>query len=493
MLEDEKMAKVMTLDKALEYGLKFAQKKGAEEVECYAINSKEIGIGMEKSIPNIVTGVSTGISIRVVVNNNTGFGFTKTLTTDRLESTIKTAIQNAKSKGKDPDFKSLPLPSKKPVTKMEFDKTLDNLSSDTIADELLGIIDEINDVKGMNYLQGQIFTNTADEHLVNTNGIDVKTKFGGIGGYAAAITTKGLIPNYAFGIKGGPTLKDFQFNDIAKETILQTKKATAPKTMNFTKEVPLILEPVAAFGLLGGLLGLLIGQLQGDNIARGASPYADQVGNVVASKNLTVIDNGINSTKINRSMYDGEGLPKEKTILIDKGILQTYLLDNYYGNKLGLESNGKSARVGIVGFGGDPVKTYPRISSTTIEVELGDVSKDEMIAETKEGFMVRSLMGLHMSDRSSGRFSITGFGWYIKNGEIQYPVQGLDISGMLPDLLKEIDMISKERESLLLADCPYIRFSNVSITAKRFDFKTRLQLAILKLITFFTGKHPLVA
>ncbi len=486
------MSKYLTLDKALDHGMKFAQKSGAEEVEGYASNSKEISIGVEKNIPNIVTGVSTGVSFRVVANRNIGFGFTKTLSKERIESTIKTAIQNAKSKGKDPDFKSLPLPSKKSVTKVDFDESLEALTSDIIADRIIEMIDGINAVKGLKYLQGQLFLEISEEHLLNSNGINIQNKSGGIGGFAAAITTKGLIPNYSFGIEGGPGLNEFQFDSITKETIKQTQRAAAPKTMNFTKEVPIILEPEASFGLLGGLLNILITQLQGDNIARGASPYSDQVGNLIATDKFTLIDNGTNVTKINRSMYDGEGLPRERTILIDKGILQTYLLDNYYGNKLGLESNGKAARLGFLGFGGDPVKTYPSIGPTTIEVEPGDISKEEMIAETKEGFMLRSLMGLHMSDTSSGRFSVTGFGWYIKNGEIKHPVQGLDVSGMLPELLKNIDMISKERESLILSECPYIRFTKMPVTAKKFDLKTRFGLSILKIITILTGKHPLI-
>ena len=297
--------------------------------------------------------------------------------------------------------------------------------------------------------------------------------------------------NYSFGIKGNPIFKNFIFDDITRETIKQTKRAAGPKTISFNKEVPIILEPVATFGLLGGLFNLLLNQLNGRNVARGNTPYSDQVGNQIAVENLTLTDNGINPDKLNGSIYDGEGVPREKTVLIDKGILQTYLLDTYYGNKLGLDSNGKSTRSGVMGFGGDPIKTYPHISSTTVEIDSGDSSKDEMITETQEGFMVRSLMGMHMSDYSSGRFSITGFGWYIKNGEIKYPVQDISISGMLPDLIKQIDMISKERETMLLADAPYMRFEKIPVTAKKFDIKTRFKLALLKVITIFTGKHPM--
>ena len=478
------MAEILSLDEALKYGLKFAEKSGASQVEGYSINSQDIEIGVEKNIPSITNGISTGVSFRVVANSNIGFAYTKTLTKERIESTIKTAIQNAKAKGKDPDFKSLPTPTKKKAEKFEFDKKMESITSDQMAEDISTLISSINDTKSLHYLQGQVFLSIAEDHLINSNGIDIQSKGGGIGGFAAAITTKGLIPNYSFGIKGGPSTNYYKIDDIIEETVTQTLRAAGPKTMNFQKEVPVILEPEASLGVLGGLFRILANQLRGNNVASGATPYSDQVGNQIAIENFSLIDNGINPSKLSHGSFDAEGVPKEKTILIENGILKTFFLDTYYGNKLGLESNGKSARGGgMFGFGGDPVKSVPTIGTNSLEVLPGDSSKDEMIQETKEGFMLRSLMGLHMSDPSSGRFSITGFGWYIKNGEIKYPVQGLDVSGMLPDLIKNIDMISKEREDMLLADCPYIRFANVPVTAKKFDLKTRFGLGLIKVLT----------
>jgi len=473
----------LTRDKAISYGLKFAEKNGASEVEVFSSNAKEIEIGVDKNIPTIKTGVSSGISFRVVKNGNLGFAFTKTLTKERIESTVNVALQNANSKGKDPDFKSLPHPSKKSVKEFKFDKRLEDIDSDNLASDLSALIEGINGTKGLHYLQGQMFLGIDDDRLVNSNGIDISGKGGGIGGFAAAITTKGLIPNYAFGIKGSSSLDAFKVDDLIQDTILQTQRAAAPRTMNIEGELPIILEPEASLGVMGGLLRILSIQLTGNNVASGATPYSDQVGNQVAVEGLTLVDNAVNPNKIGSSAYDSEGIPKEETLLIDKGILKTFLLDSYYGNKLGLESNGKSTRAGQFGFGGDPIKTQPTIGATSLEISPGDSSKEEIIQETKEGFMLRSLMGLHMSDASSGRFSVTGFGWYIKNGEVKYPVQGVSISGMLPDLIKNIDMISKERESMLLADAPYIRFANVKTAAKKFDFKTRFGLGILKVLT----------
>lgn len=487
------MAKKLDLNEALEYGIKFAQKNGAEQVEGYKSHARDIEISVEKSIPSISTGISQGLSFRVVAQNNLGFAFTKTITKERIEDTITIAIQNAKAKGKDPDFKSLPLPSKKKVPKFTYDKKLESLTADELADKISYLIDQINDVKGLHYLQGQLFLGLQNDRLLNSNGVDIQEKGGGIGGFAAAITTKGLIPNYSFCVKGARTSDTFSIDELLDETVKQTQRAAAPKTINFEKEVPIIFEPQASLGVMGGLFRILANQLAGDNVASGATPYSDQVGNEVAVEDFSFLDNGIDPNKITSSAYDAEGVPKENTTLIEKGILKTFLLNTYYGQKLGLESNGKSTRAGQFGFGGDPVKTIPQIGTNSLEILSGNSSYDEMIEETKEGFMVRSLMGLHMSDTSSGRFSVTGFGWYIKNGEIKYPVQGISLSGMLPKLIQNIDLISKERESMILSEAPYIRFSSMNATAKKFDFKTRFGLSVIKILTSLKIiKHPML-
>ncbi|GAI43542.1 unnamed protein product, partial [marine sediment metagenome] len=226
------------------------------------------------------------------------------------------ALSNAKSKGKDPDFKSLPLPSKKTVTKIPYDKKLEKITSDMIAEDQTILKDTITDVKHLKFLQSQLFLALSEDRLVNSNGIDISSKSAGYGGMAAAITTKGLIPNYAFEIQGGNSVESFNINDLAKEAIYEIQRAAAPKTMNFEKEVPIILEPEASTGIMGGLFLLLLNQLSGDNVASGATPYSDQVGNLISVEDFTLIDNGINPEKLSSSTYDGEGMPREKTVLV---------------------------------------------------------------------------------------------------------------------------------------------------------------------------------
>ena len=64
------MTEYYTLDKALEYGIKFAEKKGAEQVEIYSSKTREINLSMEKNLPKLTSGISTGISFRIVSKGN---------------------------------------------------------------------------------------------------------------------------------------------------------------------------------------------------------------------------------------------------------------------------------------------------------------------------------------------------------------------------------------------------------------------------------------
>jgi predicted Zn-dependent protease len=127
-------------------------------------------------------------------------------------------------------------------------------------------------------------------------------------------------------------------------------------------------------------------------------------------------------------------------------------------------------------------------------VTPGDSSYDEMVQETKEGFSINSVMGVHMSDFASGRFSVTGSGHFIKNGSIKYPVQDIAISGDIPSLLQKIDMIGKEQKIGFGSVVPPLRISSLSINSQKMSMKYKSMLLMLKILTTLKlMKHPIAA
>jgi PmbA protein len=476
------------IKKAIDIGLKHAKKEGASHCEGYGVNQKAYNLELEKNKPKHSIGIQHGLSFRVIAQQAKGFAYTSSFGEEDIKYTVNLAIQNAKTKKPDPDLMGFPDP-KEATHKLDVDKKLLEIEADGAAD----LFEEIHVDKlpsDIFFLQSMGFFGMGETFLKNSQGIDLHDQDAGYGLGLAYLSTHGF-PNYDFHIEGARKLGSINTKQLGIKAIDKVLEIAKPRTLSILGEYPVIISPDGSYGIMGGLFNVLNNLLHGDKASRGETVFADKIGDLIASENFTMIDDPLDPDMVTSASYDGEGVPTEQTKLIEKGVLQTYYLDTYYGNKLNMESNGKATRGGFLG--GNPVKSPPSIGSFATKIEPGDSSLDEMISETQEGFMLKNFMGIHMSDLSSGRFAVTGSGWYIKKGEIKYPVQDISISGTIPDLLLKIDMISKERVRGLMSEVPYLRVSQLSVAAKKLDFKLRFGIKVLKaMIKLGLAKNPFI-
>ncbi|OLS32918.1 MAG: hypothetical protein HeimAB125_04010 [Candidatus Heimdallarchaeota archaeon AB_125] len=478
----------MKIQQALDYGLQYAKKSGADHCEAYGLNQKAYNLEIEKDKPKHNIGIQHGIAFRVIANKAQGFAYTSSFENKDIEMTVKMAIQCAKTMKEDPDLKPFPKP-KKNKNKLDLDEEFFKLESDQAAESFEEMLqDELP--KDLYFLMAMGFIGIGDSFLKTSQGIDIHDRDAGYGLGVGFLSTHGF-PNYDFHFEGSRTWGQIKPNQVSKTAIEKTLKSAKPQTMSLAGEYPVIITPEGSYGLFGGLFMILEQLLRGDKASRGETVYADKIGEQIAPDNFTLIDDPLHPDMITSAVYDAEGTPTERTKLIENGILKTYYLDSYYAGKLNMESNGKSQRGGFMG--GNPVKAPPSIGGYAAIIEPGDSSLNEMLAETKEGFMMKSFMGIHMSDFSSGRFAVTGSGWYVKDGEIKYPVQDISVSSTIPDLLMNIDLISKERTKGLNNEVPYLRVKELSVAAKKLDFKIRFGFKVLKtLIRLGIVKNPFI-
>ncbi|UJG43354.1 MAG: TldD/PmbA family protein [Candidatus Heimdallarchaeum endolithica] len=476
------------IQKALDIGLEYAKKNGAEHAEGFGILEKTFNLELEKNKPKHNLGILHGIAFRVIANNAYGFAYTSSFKSEDIQQTVKAAIQNAKTKKPDPDI--VPFPETK---KAEHPLKLDKKFLDMGIDESVEPFEQLLPSKlpkNLYFLTAMGNIDSGETFLKNTSGIDIYKQEAGYGLGIGFLSIHGF-PIYDFHFEGAREWGKIIPQEITKKAIEKTLAVAKPQTLSLSGEYPIILPPEGSYGLFGGLFMILTDLLRGDKASRGETVFSDKIGEKVAADNFTLIDDPLHPDMITSTNYDAEGVPTQKTTLIENGILQTYYLNSYYANKLNMESNGKATRGGF--FGGNPIKRSPSIGNYATIIEPGDSSKEEMIQETKEGFMLQNFMGIHMSDFSSGRFSVTGSGWYIKNGEIAFPVQDITISGTIPELIQNIDLISKERRQGLNNEVPYIRVSKLSVTAKKMDFKIRIGMKILKtLMALGLVKNPFI-
>lgn len=466
------------IQSALNYGLKQASKSGASHCEGFGTYENAYNFQLEKKLPKHNLGVKSGIAFRVIVDHSMGFAYTSSFSNEDVKQTIKLAIENARAQKKDENITTFPKPNKNYAPSFDLDKKLYSLSVDdaSAAFEQLELDELPNDLY---FLQSMGIFQSGDSFLKNSNGIDIHEQFAGYGLGIGFLSIRGM-PSYDFHLEGTRSWGMLDPCEISKKALEKTMKSDKPKTMNIAGQYPVIITPDASYGLFGGLFVVLSRLLHGDKASRGDSAYADKIGEKIAPDKFTLIDDPLDTSFMTASEYDAEGIPTQRTELIKDGVLQTYYLDSYYARKLGLESNGKSVRGGMLE--GNPASTPPSIGSFTTIIEPGDASVNEMIEEIKEGFMMKSLMGVHMSDFSSGRFSVTGSGWYIKKGEIKTPVQDISISGTIPELLLNIDLISKETKQGLNNEVPYLYVRELDVTGKKLDLKVRFGYKIMKIL-----------
>ena len=199
-----------------------------------------------------------------------------------------------------------------------------------------------------------------------------------------------------------------------------------------TQKVPVVFEPRTARSLLDHIFEAV----HGVSIYRHASFLAGKLGEKVASENLTVIDDGTIPGLFGTSPFDDEGVPTRRTVVIERGVLKSYLLNTYTARKLGLKTTGNASR-GLTGNAG--------IGHGNFFVEKGDKSPAEIIAGIPNGFYVTELMGFGVNI-VTGDYSRGAAGLWIRNGELAFPVSEVTIAGNLQQMLLELAEIGSDLE-----------------------------------------------
>ncbi|MGH8058308.1 MAG: TldD/PmbA family protein, partial [Candidatus Entotheonellia bacterium] len=196
-----------------------------------------------------------------------------------------------------------------------------------------------------------------------------------------------------------------------------------------TQEVPVVFDP----DISASLLRTLASAVAGTAIYRGASFLLHRLGEQVAAESVTLIDDGTIPGALGSRPFDGEGLPTQRTVVIEHGLLRSYLLDTYCARRLGMASTGNATRdaAGIT------------VGSTNFYLVPGTYPPAEIIASVKSGLYVTELIGFGVN-LLTGDYSRGAVGLWIEDGKLSYPVEEITIAGNLKEMLRDIEMIGND-------------------------------------------------
>ena len=186
-----------------------------------------------------------------------------------------------------------------------------------------------------------------------------------------------------------------------------------------TGTVDVVFDPRVARGIAGHLAGAI----NGASVARKTSFLRDRMGQQVASAAITVTDDPALLRGQASRPFDGERIPGEKLLMVEKGVLNHWFLSTSAAKELGLTTNGRGARSGS--------SVTP--SSTNLAIEAGEKSPEEIIKSLKSGFYVTEVFGQGV-DMITGEYSRGASGLWIENGELTYPVAEVTIASNLKDM-----------------------------------------------------------
>ncbi len=190
-------------------------------------------------------------------------------------------------------------------------------------------------------------------------------------------------------------------------------------------------------GWPGILLHEAIGHgLEGDFNRKGSSAFSGRIGQRVAAKGVTVVDDGTLPNRRGSLSVDDEGEPTRRTVLIEDGLLVGYLQDSLNARLMGMESTGNGRRESFAHL---PI---PRMTNTMMLA--GDKEPAEIIASVKKGLYAANFGGGQV-DITSGKFVFSAAEAYlIENGRITRPVKGATLIGNGPDVLKRVSLIGND-------------------------------------------------
>ena len=196
-----------------------------------------------------------------------------------------------------------------------------------------------------------------------------------------------------------------------------------------TAEVPVIFDPQMAATLIRHIAGAA----SGPSLYRGASFLLNRLGETIAAPSITIVDDGTMPGALGSRPFDGEGLPTRRTVLVDRGVLTSYLLDSYSARKLGLASTHHAARDG----GGVSVST------TNLHLAPGDARPESLIRSVKSGLYVTELIGFGVNG-VTGDYSRGAVGMWIDNGELAYPVEEITVAGNLLEMFRAVEGVGND-------------------------------------------------
>lgn len=434
-----------------------ALEAGATDAECTISEGEEFSASVRmRELENLKEAGSRAAGLRILIGRKTGSSYTSDLSREGVERLIRSAVELAEITTEDPHA-GLPEPQE-----------LGSLGGDLAlhAPEVGHLETEFKiDVAK----RAEAAALDLDPRIVNSEGAGFETHIGrhiftnsrGFSGeYRSSYCSVGAVPV----ARDGDSMERDSWWSAARsldrlepaEQVGQTAARRALRRLKPvkvpTQKVPVVFEPRVAGSLLDSVFDAVHGML----IYRHESFLAGKLGEKVASENLTVIDDGTMPGLFGTSPFDDEGVPSRRTVVIERGVLKSYLMNTYAARKLGMKTTGNASR-GLAGNAG--------IGHGNFYAVAGVQPPEAIVAGIANGFYVTELIGMGVNI-VTGDYSRGAAGLWIRHGELTHAVSEVTIAGNLRDMLNDVEAVGSDLEFRGSLASPTLKIGEMTVGGK---------------------------
>jgi len=384
-------------------------------------------------------GVDYGCGIRIICGHNAIYAYTNKMDKDNLVKVAKEASQAAAL------LKAGKAGEIAPLQRLHWEH-IHNIAimPDTVAKKT--VVDQLRIASESSYAYDELITQTSGGYFSSIQDVLIANSMGlwaedrRVRSRVVASAVASSENEKQTGVQSPGAMKGYELVEGLDMAFLGKESAEIAVTMLKADHCPSGRMPVVIENGFGGVIfheacGHI---LEATSVAKKASVFTDKLGEQIASSIVTAIDDGTMPNEWGSIHIDDEGAPAKRNVLIENGVLKSYLVDYRNGLKMGMPSTGSGRR--------ESYKYAPTSRMTNTYIANGESTPEEVIADTEYGLYAKRMGGGSVQP-GTGEFNFAVLeGYLIRNGKIAEPVRGATLIGKGAEILPLIDKVANNME-----------------------------------------------
>ncbi|MCL2407231.1 MAG: TldD/PmbA family protein [Defluviitaleaceae bacterium] len=411
-----------------------AKAKGFADCELYASQGDSFRVMVFRGeVQDYTNAGNAGVSFRGTYKGKIGYAYSEKMGDDVIDFLIQNAAANAEI-NEDVDIEKLYPGDAKYDDVKTFSEELDKITADqkiAKALEMEKIAAGLDPrIAGIDYCGTG--SGNGYRYIANSSGLSVESRSNGAQGYVMARVQENGQFKTDREVWVGHNWDEFEPAKVAKSAV---EKAVAQlgATPVPTGVYDIVLENEDASSLLAVFNGIF----SAESVQKGFSLLAGKIGEEIAASHINIRDDALLPLKAGSRSFDDEGVATKNKVVVENGVLRTFLHNTKTAAKDGVAPTGNGNKAGY--------KASLSISPTNFYIVPSQTKKEELLAEMKDGLLIKDLSGLHAGvNPVSGDFSVICGGFLVEGGKTVRPVEQITIAGNFFAILKNIVKVADD-------------------------------------------------